>query len=331
MLTIITLIIGNLVLTLAIVIGLICMVSRLADWLNKHYGVTIRRLTTTPHHNTSDDTGDAREQTNEGIYPANPIQEVHQPSETSKQFDVVGINPMYRTGKKQKEKCNAKCHNATIKSLSHFHTLILDICRTAVNQSGKEPFLSFCSIMVERNFLYIFRKENKAMLTGALPSLLKLIVVAVSVSLITTPIIVHLIKRMTLTIRPVYHSDNSKREVYPPNHVHDIRSDGINSEKMYGNPIPNLGDKYRYEGRYNRPESSMFKQRNTTSPNKLSEGFHRLILFYRSYYSGKEPLLSLGAWPPSIVAKSAHSVNRHGPGIPGPCLSCDQTGIIYRV
>jgi hypothetical protein len=111
----------------------------LADWLNKHYGVTIRRLTATPHHNTSDDTGNAREQTNEGIYPANPIQEVHQPSKTSKQIDVVGINPMHRTGKKQKEKCNAKCYNATIKSLSHFHTLILNICTRAVNQSGKEP------------------------------------------------------------------------------------------------------------------------------------------------------------------------------------------------
>ena len=136
------------------------------------------------------------------------------------------------------------------------------------------------------------------MLTGALLTLLRLIVVAVSVSLITTPIIVHLVKWMTLTIRPVYHSDDSKREVYPPNHVHDIRSDGIDSEKMYGNPIPDLGDKYRYEGRYNRPETSMFKQPNTTSPNKLSEGFHRLILFYRSYYGHSTKVEKNRNWSP---------------------------------
>jgi hypothetical protein len=139
MLTIMTLIIGTIVLTLAIVIGFVHMILRLADWLNKHYGVTIRRLTTRPQHNTSDDTGYAREQTDEGIYPANPIQEVHQPSKTSKQIDVVGINPMYRTSEKQEEKCNAKCYNASIKSLPRFHTPILNICRRRVNQSGKEP------------------------------------------------------------------------------------------------------------------------------------------------------------------------------------------------
>jgi len=122
------------------------------------------------------------------------------------------------------------------------------------------------------------------MLTGVLLSLLILIIVAVLVSLITTPIIVHLIKWMTFTIRPVYYSDNSKRKVYPPNHIHNIGCDSVDGKKMYRNPITDLGDKYRYEGRYNRTETSMFKQPNTTSPNKLSEVFHRIILFYRSYY-----------------------------------------------
>jgi hypothetical protein len=122
------------------------------------------------------------------------------------------------------------------------------------------------------------------MLTGALLSLLKLIIIAVLVSLITTPIIVHLIKWMTFTIRPVYYSDNSKREVYPPNHIHSIGGDSVDGKKMYGNPITNLNDKYRNEGRYNRTETSMFKQPKTTSPNKLFEVFHKVILFYRSYY-----------------------------------------------
>ena len=140
MLTIITLIIGTVVLTLAIVIGFVYMILRLADWLNKHYGTTIRRLTTAPHHNATDDTGYSREQTNEGVYSANTIQNVQQSSKTRKQVDIVGINPVYRTSEKQKEQCNAKCRNASIKSLSHLHTLILKSCRRRVNQSGKEPY-----------------------------------------------------------------------------------------------------------------------------------------------------------------------------------------------
>jgi len=122
------------------------------------------------------------------------------------------------------------------------------------------------------------------MLTGALLSLLELIAVAVLISLITTPIIVHLIKWVTFTVRPVYYSNNSKREIYPPNHIHDIGSDSVDSKKMYGNPIPDLGDKYCYEGRYNRPQTSMLEQPNTTIVDKLSKIFHRIILFYRSYY-----------------------------------------------
>jgi hypothetical protein len=123
------------------------------------------------------------------------------------------------------------------------------------------------------------------MLTEDLLSLLGLTAVAVLVSLIMTPIIVRLIeRRVTFTIHPVYNSNNSKREVYPPNHIHDIRGDSVNSEKMYGNPIPDLDDKYRYESRYNRPETSMLEQPNATTIDKLLKIFHRIILFYRSYY-----------------------------------------------
>jgi len=141
------------------------------------------------------------------------------------------------------------------------------------------------------------------MLTGALLSLLRLIIIAVLVSLITTPIVVHLIKWVTLTIRPVYYSDNSKREVYPPNHIHKGGGGSIDGKKMYWNPIPDLGDKYRYEGRYNRTETSMFKQPNTTLPNKLSKAFHRIILFYRSYYGHStkvEKNLLVGSIPLSL-------------------------------
>jgi hypothetical protein len=123
------------------------------------------------------------------------------------------------------------------------------------------------------------------MLTEALLSLLGLITVAVLVSLIVTPIIVRLLERVvTFTVYPIRHSDNSEREVYPPNHIHDIRSDCVDSEKMYGNPITNLSDKYCYESRDNRPQMSMLKQPNTTTVDKLLKIIHRVILFYRSYY-----------------------------------------------
>jgi hypothetical protein len=123
------------------------------------------------------------------------------------------------------------------------------------------------------------------MLTEALLSLLGLIAVAVLASLIVTPIIVRLLERVVaFTVYPIRHSDNSEREVYPPNHIHDIRGNSIDSEKMYGNPIANLSDKYRYESRDNCPQMSMLKQPNTTTVDKLLKVLHRVILFYSSYY-----------------------------------------------
>jgi hypothetical protein len=122
------------------------------------------------------------------------------------------------------------------------------------------------------------------MLTEALLSLLRLIVVAVLVSLITTPIIVRLIKRMTFAIRPIYRSNNGEREVYPPNHVHSIRTDGIYSEKLYGNPIPNLSNRYCYKKGENQPQIGVLKQPNAATVDKLSKVIHAVMLFYRSYY-----------------------------------------------
>jgi len=103
--------------------------------------------------------------------------------------------------------------------------------------------------------------------------------------LAVTPVIIRLLERVVaFPIHPIRHSDNSERKIYPPNHVHNIGGDSIDSKKMYRNPIPDLGDKYRYEGRYDHTETSVFKQSNTTPPNKLSEILHRILLFYKSYY-----------------------------------------------
>jgi hypothetical protein len=135
MLTIIAIIIGNIVLTLLAVIGLIY----LSNWLGKLYGTKIRRLLRTPLPNTADDAGQPREKTNQCVEPAYPIQNIYESPKAREQVDVTGINPMYRTGEKQKEKRNAKYHNANIKCLSHLYSLILNGFRRKVNQSGKEP------------------------------------------------------------------------------------------------------------------------------------------------------------------------------------------------
>jgi hypothetical protein len=121
------------------------------------------------------------------------------------------------------------------------------------------------------------------MLVVDILQLLGLIALAILISLITTPLILHLLKRFsTFTVHPVSHSDNSKREIYPPNHVHDIGSRRVNGEEMYRNPIPNLGDKYCYKSRYDRPDTDMLEQPNTTTVDKLLNIFHRVIAFYRN-------------------------------------------------
>jgi hypothetical protein len=123
------------------------------------------------------------------------------------------------------------------------------------------------------------------MLVADILQFLGLIALAVLISLAATPVIVRQLERVVaFPIYPIHHSNNSKRKVYPPNHIHKVGSDSIDGKKVYRNPIPDLDDKYCYERRYNRTESSMLKQPNATLPNKLSEAFHRIILFYRSYY-----------------------------------------------
>ena len=141
MLTIVTLVTGNVVLTLAIVIGFIYFISKLGDWVNKHCGTRTRWSSTTRQPSTADDTRQPREKTDSSVYSTNLIQRIHQCCKAREQADVVGVNPMQRTVEKQKEQRNAECHNANVKRPSLLSLLrhIVSYCKQRVNESGKEP------------------------------------------------------------------------------------------------------------------------------------------------------------------------------------------------
>lgn len=139
MLTIVALLIGDIVLTLLAIIALIYAVSGLSNWLTKHHNTKIRRLLRTLHPDTTDKASQSREEAKERIYPTYPIQSIYECPEAREQVNGTGINPVYSTGEKQKEKGNAKHHNTSKKCVPHLHSLILNIFRRKVNQSGKEP------------------------------------------------------------------------------------------------------------------------------------------------------------------------------------------------
>jgi hypothetical protein len=141
MFTIIAVIIGDIVLTLAVVIGVICLTSKLGDWVNKHYGMKIRRLFTTLQANATDDTRRSRDKGEHKVEATNLVQDIHQCLETREHVDIARINPLHRTIQKQKEKRNAEYRNATPKRLTHLSLLrhIVSYCKQRINQSGKEP------------------------------------------------------------------------------------------------------------------------------------------------------------------------------------------------
>lgn len=80
----------------------------------------------------------------------------------------------------------------------------------------------------------------------------------------------------------MYHGDRSKYEIYSPNYARRIGVSG--KDRSYIQCVPNLEAEHYWEGNTDNCHLDMPNQTITTKFEKVLNVFHRIILFYRSYY-----------------------------------------------
>jgi len=134
----------SLITTAVILIIFYYLLFKFSDWLNRHYGVQIRRLLKQSLQETSNDSPQAREYSNYCIYPAYLLQKISELYQASKRRSRALIK---KTGLcepigNQEEKSNSKYDSTNIKCRSHLYSFILKFLRRKVNENGKEPFES---------------------------------------------------------------------------------------------------------------------------------------------------------------------------------------------
>ena len=145
------------------------------------------------------------------------------------------------------------------------------------------------------------------MLAVAVLQLLGLIALGALVSLIILPFVFRLLNIIAyaltlkllktfpnLTKKPVRCSDSTKYEIGEPSYIHSIRSVGISKKNGQPKPINDFDDRGYYEDRPNNSRLYLTQQPITTRVNKILNGFHRIIVFYKRFWcvnhSGKEPI-----------------------------------------
>lgn len=138
MLKIIGITVLSLLTTAVILVIFYYLSSHFLDWLDTHYGAQTRRLLKVSLQSTTNDGGQAREETNHRIYSAYPIQSAYQFPKTRKRSNVIRVKKLLCViVENQKKKCNTKYHTTNIKGFSHFHSLMLNPFRSRCQPKWK--------------------------------------------------------------------------------------------------------------------------------------------------------------------------------------------------
>jgi hypothetical protein len=139
------LIILSLLTTSAILLVFFMLLGKCSSWVDRYYGVCIRRLLKHPLEYTRNDGTDAREQSYERIHPTYSLQSICQRHQPSKLGGVARHEPtrLCKPIGHQQEQADTKYPSNNVERFPHLLLFLLrhivNKLRRRVNQSGKEP------------------------------------------------------------------------------------------------------------------------------------------------------------------------------------------------
>ena len=139
------LVILSLLTTSAILLVFFMLLGKCSSWVDRHYGVYIRRLLKHPLEYTRNDGTYAREQSYERIHPTYFLQSICQRQQPSKLGGIARHEPtrLCKPVGHQQEQADTKYRSNNVERLPHLLLFplrhIVIYCKRRVNQSGKEP------------------------------------------------------------------------------------------------------------------------------------------------------------------------------------------------